>query len=61
MVRQLSVRKLVPTLTSKSAQIGLSMAGAKQYYDTGFILVLAMGRTSRGALVELYCNVPWCS
>jgi hypothetical protein len=28
LVCQLSVRKLVPTLTSKSAEIGLSMAGA---------------------------------
>jgi hypothetical protein len=45
LVRQLSVRKIVRTLTSKSAQIGLSMAGAKQYYETGFILVLAV--TSR--------------
>jgi hypothetical protein len=35
------VRKVVPTLTSKSAEIYLSMAGAKQLRDTGFILVLA--------------------
>jgi hypothetical protein len=52
----LSLRKVVPTLTSKSAEIGFSMAGAKQYYDKGFILVPATGHTSsRGALVALYC------
>jgi hypothetical protein len=62
LARQLSVRKVVPTLTSKSAEIGLSMTGAKQYRDTGFILVPAVCRTSsRGALVVLYCNAPWCS
>jgi hypothetical protein len=56
-----SVRKVVPTLTSKSAEISLSMAGAKQHYDMGFILVLAVGCTSsRGALVALYCGAPWC-
>jgi hypothetical protein len=58
----LSVRKVVPTLTSKSAEIGLSMAGAKQHNYTGFILVPAVGCTSsRGALVALYCVAPWCS
>jgi hypothetical protein len=31
----LSVRKVVPTITSKSAEIYLSMAGAKQHNDTG--------------------------
>jgi hypothetical protein len=36
---QLSVRKVVPTLTSTSAEIYLSMAGAKQLSDTSFILV----------------------
>jgi hypothetical protein len=57
-----SVRKIVPTLTSKSAEIYLSMACAKQHNDTGFILVPAVGRTSsRGALVALYCGAPWCS
>jgi hypothetical protein len=35
------VRKLVPTLTSKSPDIYLSMAGAKQLGDTVFILVPA--------------------
>jgi hypothetical protein len=62
LARQLSVRKVVPTLTSKSTEIGLSMAGAKQYRDTGFILVPAVGRTSsRGALMALDCNASWCS
>jgi hypothetical protein len=37
----LSVRKVVPTLTIKSAEIYLSLAGAKQLVDTGFILVPA--------------------
>jgi hypothetical protein len=37
--RTLSVRKVVPTLTSTSAEIYLSMAGAKQLGDTRFILV----------------------
>jgi hypothetical protein len=37
----LSVRKVVPTLTSTSAEIYLSMAGAKQLGDTRFILVPA--------------------
>jgi hypothetical protein len=57
-----SVRKVVPTLIGKSAEIGLSMADAKQYYDTWFIMVPAVGRTSsRGALAALYCGAPWCS
>jgi hypothetical protein len=33
--RCLSVRKVVPTLTSKSAEIYLSMAGAKQLVTRG--------------------------
>jgi hypothetical protein len=33
------VRKVVPTLTSKSVEIYPSMAGAKQLDDTSFILV----------------------
>jgi hypothetical protein len=33
------VRKVVPTLTSTSAEIYLLMAGAKQLSDTSFILV----------------------
>jgi hypothetical protein len=39
LARQLSVQKVVPTLTSMSAEIYLSMAGAKQLSDTSFILV----------------------
>jgi hypothetical protein len=39
LARQLLVRKVVPTLTSTSAEIYLSMAGAKQLGDTRFILV----------------------
>jgi hypothetical protein len=55
----LSVRKVVPTLTSTSAEIYLSMAGAKQHNDMGFILVPAVGRTSsRGALEAMYCVAP---
>jgi hypothetical protein len=54
-----SVRKVVPTLTSTSAEIYLSMAGAKQHNDTDFILVPAVGRrSSRGALEALYCIAP---
>jgi hypothetical protein len=34
LARQLSVRKVVPTLTSKSVEIYLSMVGAKQHNDT---------------------------
>jgi hypothetical protein len=61
MGRQLSVQKVVSTLTSKSAEIYLSMVGAKQHKDTGFILVPAVGHTSsRGALGELYCVAPLC-
>jgi hypothetical protein len=36
-----SVRKVVPTLTSTSVEIYLSMAGAKQLGDTRFIPVPA--------------------
>jgi hypothetical protein len=39
LAHQLSVRKVVLALTSKSAEIYLSMAGAKQLGDTRFILV----------------------
>jgi hypothetical protein len=41
LARQLSVRKVVPTLTSKSAEIYPSMAGAKQLVTLVFILVSA--------------------
>jgi hypothetical protein len=46
------MRKVVPTLTSTSTEIYLSMVGAEQHDDTGFILVPVVGRTSsRGACV----------
>jgi hypothetical protein len=51
-----SVRKVVPTLTSKSAEIYLSMAGAKQLSDTGFILVPA-GAIRPTAVCSRYCIV----
>jgi hypothetical protein len=35
LARQLSVRKVVPKVTSKSVEMYLSMAGAKQHNDTG--------------------------
>jgi hypothetical protein len=41
LARQMSVRKVVLTLTSKSAKISLSMAGAKELSDPRFILVPA--------------------
>jgi hypothetical protein len=41
LARQLSVRKVVPTLTSMSTEIYLSMDGAKQPGDMRFILVPA--------------------
>jgi hypothetical protein len=62
LVRQLSVRKVILTLTSRCTEIGLSIAGAKQQWGTRFILVPAVGHTSsRGALMALYCKAPWCS
>jgi hypothetical protein len=55
------VQKVVPTVTSTSAEIYLSMAGAKQHNDTGFILVPVAGRTSsRGALKVLCYIAPLC-
>jgi hypothetical protein len=41
LARQLSVWKVVPTLTSTSDEIYLLMAGAKKLSDTSFILVPA--------------------
>jgi hypothetical protein len=49
----LSVQKVVPTLTSMSAEIYLSMAGAKQLGDTGFILVL-----TRAVRLAVTCSRP---
>jgi hypothetical protein len=46
LARQLPVQKVVPTLTSRCIEIGLSMAGAKQQGDMSFILVPAVSRTS---------------
>jgi hypothetical protein len=61
LARQLSVRKVVSTLTSTSAEIYLLMAGAKQHDDMGFILVPVVGRTSSmGALKALCCVAPLC-
>jgi hypothetical protein len=54
-----SVRKVVLTLTSKSVEIYLSMAGAKKLGDTGFILVPA--RAVRPAVVcSGHCIVLHC-
>jgi hypothetical protein len=62
LARQLSVWKVVLTLTSRCVEIGLSMAGAKQQWDMRFILVPTVNRTSSMcALVVLYCKAPWCS
>jgi hypothetical protein len=57
--RQLSVRNVVPTLTSNKRQ-GLSLNGRCQAIrNTRFILVPAEGRTSSsGALEALYCSAP---
>jgi hypothetical protein len=52
----LSVRKVVPTLTGKSAEIYLSMAGAKQLDDTGFILVPA-GAVRPAGVCSRHCIV----
>jgi hypothetical protein len=41
LVSNVLVRKVVPTLTSESAEIYLSMASAKQLGDAGFTLVPA--------------------
>jgi hypothetical protein len=41
LAHQLSVRNIVPTLTSRCAEIYLSMPGAKRLVTLGFILVPA--------------------
>jgi hypothetical protein len=60
LAHQLSVQKVVPTLTSKSAEIYLSMAGANQLSDTGFILVLAgdvrPAVVCSGHYIALHCS-----
>jgi hypothetical protein len=55
----LSVRNVVPTLTSNKRQ-GLSLNGRCQAIrNTRFILVPAEGRTSSSGVLEaLYCSVP---
>jgi hypothetical protein len=56
-----SVRKVVPTLTSKSAEIYPSMVGAKQLVTLGFILVPA--EAVRLAVVcsgHYICVTLWC-
>jgi hypothetical protein len=52
--RQLSVQKVVPILTSKSAEIYPSMAGAKQSGDTRFILVPA-GAVRPAGMCSRHC------
>jgi hypothetical protein len=55
----LSVRNVVPTLTSSERQ-GLSLNGRCQAIrDTRFILVPTEGRTSSSGVLEaLYCSAP---
>jgi hypothetical protein len=61
LARQLSVRKVVPTLTSRCVEIYLSMAGAKQLVTRYFYPGSGRGRTSsRGVLGALYCVALWC-
>jgi hypothetical protein len=47
--RKVSVRKVVPTLTSKSAEIYLSMAGAKQ------LVTLGLSWFRSGPYVQQWC------
>jgi hypothetical protein len=55
----MSVRKVVPTLTSRSAEIYLTMAGAKQLVTLSFYPGSGRGRTSnRGVLGALYYVAP---
>jgi hypothetical protein len=56
----LLVRKVVPILTSKSAEIYLLMVGAKQLVTRG-LSWFRWGRTSSSGVLEaLYCVAPWC-
>jgi hypothetical protein len=50
LARQLSVRKVVPTLTSKSVEIYLSMAGAKQ------LVTRDLSRFRPGPYVHQWCD-----
>jgi hypothetical protein len=49
LARQLSMRKVVPTLTSKSAEIYLCMAGAKQ------LMTLGLSWFRPGLYVQQWC------
>jgi hypothetical protein len=57
----MSVLKVVLTLTIKSAEIYLLMAGAKQLSDTRFILVPA-GAVRPAVVCSKHCIAfaPWC-
>jgi hypothetical protein len=57
----LSVRKVVPTLTSTSTEIYLSMACAKQHDDTGFILVPTVGRISSRGCSRCFIPLHICA
>jgi hypothetical protein len=59
LVRLVSVRNVVPTLTSNKRQ-GLTLNGRCQAIrNTRFILVPAEGRTSSSGVLEtLYCSAP---
>jgi hypothetical protein len=54
-----SVREVVPTLTSTSVKIYLSMAGAKQLSDTRFILVPA-GAVRPAGVCSRHCIALHC-
>jgi hypothetical protein len=58
-IKLLSVRKVVPTVTSTSPEIYLSMGGAKQLSDTRFILVPARPYVQQGCArgTVLRCTV----
>jgi hypothetical protein len=50
-----SGRKVVPTLTSKSAKIYLSMAGVEQHNDTGLSLTRVYPGSGRGPYIQQGC------
>jgi hypothetical protein len=60
MACQLLVRKVVPTLISRSVEIYLLMVSAKQLVTRG-LSWFRTGRTSRSGVLEaLHCVAPWC-
>jgi hypothetical protein len=59
LARQLLVQKVVPTLTSTSAEIYLSMAGAKQLGDTRFISFPA-GAVHPAEVCSRHCMALHC-